>query len=65
MDNTNDAFTETRLFVEMSEDELRNVSGGAVSAKKGKCPKCGQMTLVIKFKKFKCTNPMCGFEQKM
>ena len=65
MDNTKDAITETRLFVEMSEDELRSVSGGAMAAKKGKCPKCGQMTLVIKFKKFKCINPACNFEQNM
>lgn len=50
---------------EISDAELEQVAGGVRRAKKFKCPRCGQVSMIMKFKMFKCTNPACGYEQKM
>lgn len=47
----------------LNDAELEDVNGGAPKKGKAKCPKCGQYTFVIRYKKFTCT--ACGYTRQM
>lgn len=51
--------------MKIPDEELKKASGGKVQAKKFRCPHCQQMTMVVKYKKFQCMNPKCGYVQNM
>lgn len=47
----------------LTDEELKEVSGGRRAVRKFKCSRCGKISMVVKFKKFVCTE--CGFERPM
>lgn len=49
----------------LNADELDEITGGAARSRKFRCPKCRQITMVVRYKSFKCTNPACGYSQTM
>lgn len=59
MENTN---TEKKI---LDDRELDEVNGGAAANGRFKCPRCRHMTMVVKYKSFRCTNPGCGYVHKM
>lgn len=57
--------TDDKKLPVLDDAELAEVSGGASPKKKFRCPKCNQITMVVRYKCFKCTNPACGYTHAM
>ena len=49
----------------LSSEELEQINGGTAVRKKFKCPKCNQVTMIVRYKSFRCTNPACGYTHPM
>lgn len=62
MENT---VNENNTLIELTDEELDQVTGGVNTVRRFQCPHCGQMTMVIKFKSLKCTNPNCSYTRRM
>ncbi|MDO5445934.1 MAG: hypothetical protein Q4F31_09990 [Eubacteriales bacterium] len=47
----------------LKDSDLEEISSGRIAVKKFKCSRCGKNAMIVKYKKFVCTE--CKFERPM
>lgn len=53
----------TASGIMLNDDGLEAVSGGKKTVKKFKCSNCGRISMIVKYRKFVCTE--CRYERPM